>query len=103
MQQIKAAIRRDQFFPRTTQPPAALRKFFETDDFCAHALLNGELCVKPAKRRGKVPKTTRDRFFERSTPGRKKSAVGLLSILANLWKMKVRQTFHISRKPVVPL
>jgi len=33
----------------------------------------------------------------------RKSVVGLLSIWATLWKMKLRRTFHISRKPIVPL
>jgi hypothetical protein len=33
----------------------------------------------------------------------RKSVVGLLSIWATLSKMKARKTFHISRKPVVPL
>jgi hypothetical protein len=40
VQQVEAAVCRYQFFPGSAQPFAALRKFFETDDFYAHAILN---------------------------------------------------------------
>jgi hypothetical protein len=40
VQQVKASVCRYKFFPGSLQLLAALRKFFETDDFCAHAFPN---------------------------------------------------------------
>jgi hypothetical protein len=58
VQQIKAAICRDHPLSGSTQLLAALRKFFETDDFCAHAFfkINENYALNAAKRRGKTSK-----------------------------------------------
>jgi hypothetical protein len=63
--------------------------------------IDDNYALKAQKGRGKILKQIEAEWaLEVLTP---KSVVGLLSIWVTLWKMKARNPFHISRKPVVPL